>query len=141
MRTTWRNIIDRCLNPRHWKYRLYGGGDPPVLVSWRWQGLDGFVRFCEDVGPPPSLKHTLDRKPGGTYNYEPGEVRWATVTEQNRNLSTNRLITFQGETRCLAEWAEILGIPDTTLQGRLDSNWPLELAFNVAIPLDQETPF
>jgi hypothetical protein len=142
MRTTWRNILERCLNPRHWKWRLYGGAHPPVLVSWRWQGIpEGFERFCADVGEPPSLKHTLDRKPGGTHNYEPGEVRWATVTEQNRNLSTNRLITFRGETHCLAEWAELLGIPDSTLQNRLDRNWPLEQAMNAVIPHNAEAPF
>lgn len=142
LRTTWRNILERCLNPRHWKYRLYGGAEPPVLVSWRWQGgPEAFERFCDDVGDPPSLKHTLDRLPGGTKNYEPGEVRWATVTEQNRNLSTNRLVTFDGQTHCVAEWAEILDISTDAIIYRLDAGWPLERVFDISLPAEAEAPF
>jgi hypothetical protein len=53
--------------------------------------------------------------------------RWATTQEQSRNQTTNRNITFQGESRCLSEWASILGISPATLHTRL-KKWPLEKA-------------
>jgi hypothetical protein len=52
-----------------------------VSVCQRW---DDFWAFLEDVGEPPTPNHTLDRiDPDG--DYAPGNVRWATPKEQNRN--------------------------------------------------------
>lgn len=42
-------------------------------------------------------------------NYEPGNVRWATLEEQGRNKRNNVLITAFGKTMCIAEWAEKTG--------------------------------
>lgn len=39
-----------------------------------------------------------------------------------------RRITWQGKTRSLSEWAQITGIPRSTLRYRLDRNWPVSRA-------------
>jgi len=52
-------------------------------------------------------------------NYEPTNVRWATYKEQARNTRRNHLHTINGETKCLAEWCEILNEPWTTVKKRL----------------------
>ena len=44
------------------------------------------------------------------------------------------MYTYNGETRCLKEWAGILGINYQTLFKRISSNWPIEKAF--AAPTD-----
>ena len=63
-------------------------------------------------------------------NYEPGNVRWATRTEQNRNKRSNRVVEFQGEERCLSEWAEVIGFPYKLIHDRLNKlGWAVERAF------------
>jgi len=121
--STWSLMIQRCEDPSSDRYGYYGGRGISVCPKWR----TSFAAFLEDVGPKPSPAHSLDRiDPNG--NYEPGNVRWATKKEQARNRRTNRLLTVNGETRCLSEWSEITGIPKTTLRLRLERGWPPERA-------------
>ena len=75
----WKKMRDRCKNPNAHNYAYYGARGIRVCERW-----DSYAVFCADVGPRPSPNHTLDRiDPNG--HYEPGNVRWATRAEQNRN--------------------------------------------------------
>jgi hypothetical protein len=72
----------RCYNNTHVAYANYGGSG--ITVCERWHGEQGWHNFIADVGPAPSVKHSLDRKdPYG--NYEKDNVRWATAKEQANN--------------------------------------------------------
>lgn len=56
------------------------------------------------------------------------------MTEQARNMSRNRLITYEGETHCLSEWGEILGISAKVLGHRLNTyGWSVERAFTTPV--------
>lgn len=85
----WRAMIYRCTKlPReHVSWKYYGGADPPVSVCERWMPprSEGYANFLADMGERPSWANGgLDRiNPFG--NYEPGNCRWATHTEQMRN--------------------------------------------------------
>lgn len=57
----WTSMIQRCINPKRKHYDRYGGRG--IQVCERWIGEGGFERFFADVGPRPSLQHTLDRFP------------------------------------------------------------------------------
>ena len=94
----WMSMKKRCLNKSHKSYHLYGGRG--ISVCDKWMGFSGFI---EDVGLRPSKNHSLDRIDNNG-NYEPQNVRWATRREQQRNKRNNRLITYNGETKCLSEW-------------------------------------
>lgn len=71
----WQSLRDRVKhNP---KYTRHG-----IKVCARWR--DSFVAFLADMGERPSGEHSIDRI-DTTGDYRPGNCRWATVTEQNRN--------------------------------------------------------
>jgi hypothetical protein len=118
----WRDMKNRCLNPNVKSYQHYGGRG--IVICDRW--LNSFEAFLEDMGPcPPGL--TIDRIENER-GYEPGNCRWADRMTQARNRRTVRWITFRGETLCLHEWAERIGINPCGLGERLGKGWGLEEA-------------
>jgi hypothetical protein len=76
----WVGMLSRCKYPTASHYSQYGGLG--VEVCERWQI---FQNFYDDMGDPPSPRHSLDRFPNRRGHYEPGNVRWATMKQQNRN--------------------------------------------------------
>lgn len=118
----------RCLNPNVRSYPLYGGRG----IEFR---FTSFEQFIDAIGPRPSDKHSIDRIDGNGH-YEPGNVRWATPKEQARNKRSNntlRLITANGRTACLTEWANELRTSHSTIQYRLNNGWCARCAVTLAI--------
>lgn len=121
----WAQMIQRCTNENDRAFAYYGARG--ITVCREWIGRDGFAAFLEHIGPRPSLAHSVDRL-DSLKGYEPGNVRWATATEQARNTRRNRIIEFNGELRCLSDWAERTGLRRETIARRLDAGWPTEAA-------------
>lgn len=118
----WQGMIDRCTKRSRDDWHLYGGRG--IVVCDRW--LASPRNFLEDMGhPPPGM--SLDRI-DNSGNYERENCRWATPKEQARNTRQVRLLTHAGETRPMAEWAEKLGIKNSTLHARLKAGWPVSRA-------------
>lgn len=116
----WQAMIRRCYDPnRNGSENYLGRG---IVVCDEWQGEGGFERFLAHVGRRPSLKHSLDRIDNDR-GYEPDNVRWATWKEQARNKRSNRLITIDGVTRCVAEWVELTDVVENTVRTRLRRGW------------------
>lgn len=121
----WISMTRRCRNKNATGYRLWGGRG--VSVCDRWLGPDGFANFLADMGEPPTSSHSIDRHPNKNGNYELGNCRWATSTEQNNNTRRNRNITHNGVTKTLTEWARHVGIRPRLLQARLARlGWSVE---------------
>lgn len=117
----WANMLQRCTNPKNRSYKRYGGRGIKVCDRWL-----KFENFYADIPRRPSPIHSLDRYPDNNGDYEPGNVRWATDSEQAHNKTNNVNLTYLGETHCLTEWARILGIPLPTLHNRLRVGWSVE---------------
>jgi hypothetical protein len=123
-RISWNRAKNRCHNPKDPDYHRYGARGIVVCPRWRYS----FENFFEDMGVRPH-KQTLDRI-DSKGNYEKDNCRWATSKTQNRHAQN--LITFAGETRPLGEWAEVLGINQTTLSMRL-RRMTVEQAFTTPV--------
>lgn len=122
---TWRNMAERCIWPGHKSYARYGGRGITVHPSWLGRG--GFEQFLEHIGRRPSPRHSLDRIDNDGH-YLPGNVRWATASEQAQNRRSTRWFTIGGETLCLTEWARRYGLQVDTVHARLRRGWPIERA-------------
>ncbi len=122
----WQTMRLRCTDPEHAAYPNYGGRGIAVCDRW----LRSVAAFIADMGPKPSEQHEIDRIDNNG-NYEPGNCRWATRTENSRNRRSNRLIEHEGETLPLAAWAERYGIARDTLRKRLEAGWPVSEALTV----------
>lgn len=121
--TIWVRMRDRCANPKNLRFSQYGGRG--IAVCDRWQS---FGNFLADMGECPDGM-SIDRIDANG-NYEPGNCRWATEKTQQNNRRTNRMITFDGRTQSMSEWAREVGIKPGTLRARIESGWNLEQALN-----------
>jgi len=121
---SWAGMMARCSNPLHKAFHLYGGRG--ILVCERWHT---FSNFLEDMGVKPEGL-SLDRI-DNSLSYSPENCRWATPSQQARNKRNNRMLTLNGETKCLQEWAEIVGITQSSLACRLKTGWSIEDALTI----------
>jgi hypothetical protein len=76
----WNAMRQRCTNPKSQKWEHYGARGIRVCDEW----LKSFISFYEHIGPKPGPEYSLDRI-NNDGNYEPGNVRWATIKEQANN--------------------------------------------------------
>lgn len=81
LRNIWLGMKGRTLNPKHRDWLTYGGRGIGICDRWR----DSLEAFAADMGPRPSLDHSVDRYPDYNGNYEPGNCRWATRSQQQSN--------------------------------------------------------
>jgi hypothetical protein len=110
----WKGMKERCYNATHKQYHRYGGRGITICDRWR----NSFENFFADMGKRPSPKHSIDRE-NNDGNYEPGNCRWATMREQQNNRSSCSYITFEGRTKSLSAWCDLLGVPYARVQHRI----------------------
>jgi hypothetical protein len=96
-----------------------------ITVCDRWR--NSFPNFYADMGPRPSPKHSIDRI-NNDGDYEPGNCRWATRNEQNRNTRQVRMITHNNQTKCLKDWCRELGLVYQTMRYRMRAGLTFERA-------------
>jgi len=77
----WTSMKNRCTNPKCQRYEIYGGRGIKVCDRW----TASYEAFLADVGRRPGPEYSLDRYPDRDGDYQPGNVRWATRSEQMLN--------------------------------------------------------
>lgn len=121
----WVSMKTRCYNKNYKGYANYGGRGIKVCARW----MESFQAFFDDVGKRPSENHSIDRLDSNK-GYLPGNVRWSTYLEQNRNRKYARTLTVHGQTKPLIEWARSSGLEYPTLKARVDSGMSPEGAIS-----------
>jgi len=117
-------MIDRCENKNHKYYNNYGGRG--ITVCTEWHDIEAFYKWALLNGYTENL--TIDRK-NNDGNYSPENCRWVTMKVQNNNRRDNKVIKYNGETKTLKQWSEILGINYKLLSFRLCHGWTVKKAF------------
>lgn len=124
---SWSQMRTRCTNPSHKNYPNYGGRGIKVCPRW-----NNYHAFAVDMGPRPSKAYTIERVDVNG-DYEPGNCKWATREEQDRNKRNSVHVTYQGKRILLIDLVKELGLSRGVVYGRLKLGWPLEHA--LALPL------
>ena len=125
----WHKILKRCNKQSCDKYKYYGGRGIKVLwnsfAEFRDDMYESYLEHSRKFGEKNTTIDRIDNN--GSYCKE--NCRWATWKEQFRNRSDNRMITFDGISLCLQDWANKLGFKREVIATRIDRyKWPIERA-------------
>jgi len=126
----WGQIKSRCFVPSCKNYKNYGGRGITMCKEW----ADSFQSFIDYMGTSPSKEHSIDRI-DNEGNYEPGNVRWATIKEQSYNKRSTVRVTYKGETNTLEYFADKFGMKLKVVRSRYEryvngiSDWTIENIF------------
>ena len=122
--TTWHNMKERCLNKKNSRYKYYGARGIKICDEWK-NDFMNFYNWAISNGYKDNL--TIDRI-NVNGNYEPLNCRWITIKQQCNNRRNNHLITYNGKTQTMMEWAEFYNINYDILRFRLKKGWSIEKA-------------
>lgn len=124
----WNSMKNRCTNPKVAGFKNYGGRGVKVCDRWH-----RFENFYADMGDRPSDNHSIERRDNDG-DYSPENCYWADKATQSSNKRNTRLITANGETLHLAEWARRLGCNPAAILARLATGMPEAEAVTKPIP-------
>lgn len=126
----WAGVKKRCENPKYKDYPNYGGRGIRLSIEWlTFENFynDMFFTYSEHVKKYGEKNTTIERK-NVNGNYDKDNCDWATKLEQARNTRANRLLTFEGETLCVTQWAERFSMTRQKIEKRLKRGWSVEEA-------------
>lgn len=133
--TAWVGILSRCHNPKNKSFKRYGGRGIVVCDRWRLgeDGKSGFECFFADMGKKPSKELTIERKDSNG-NYEPGNCKWTTQTEQQRNRRDSLFFDYHGQRTHLKAICEAQKLPYNTVWQRLNKlGWTLDKSISAPV--------
>jgi hypothetical protein len=110
----WDGMMKRCYNPKHKWFKRYGGRGITICEEWL-QNHGSFFSWALSNGYKDGL--TIDRIDVDK-GYCPENCRWVDMKTQLNNRSNNCVVEINGESRTLAEWADITGIGYQTIYRR-----------------------
>ncbi|HJA66985.1 hypothetical protein B5F07_18395 [Lachnoclostridium sp. An169] len=126
----WQGIKQRTTNPNNGEFSEYGGRGVDICVEWA-NSFESFKQWSFENGYSDNL--TIDRI-NNQKGYYPENCRWITIKDNCRNKRNNLRLTLKGETKTIAEWAEITGINKATLRNRIiKMGWSAEKALTTKV--------
>lgn len=124
---SWASMRKRCQDKKCSAFWRYGGRGIRVCERW-----NVFENFLADMGERPTRRHSIERI-NNNGNYELNNCVWALPIQQANNRSSSLLLSLNGKTQTLTQWASELGIVENTLRGRLRLGWSVEDALTTIV--------
>ena len=124
---SWSNMLRRCLNDNCLAYHNYGGRGIAVCEQWK-----SFPNFLRDMNEAPKgcQIDRIDNNKG----YYKENCRWVAPKVNSRNRRNNHLLTYNGKTQCIVDWANECNIKRSTLWARLCLyGWSPEKALTTSV--------
>jgi len=127
---SWQAMKGRCYNPNNNRYQYYGARGIKVCDRW----FDSYLNFVEDMGHPPTDKHSIDRIDNNG-NYEPLNCRWSTPKEQANNRRRMKKpkahkdairLTCYGVSKTITEWLKESSVTKNVIRDRLKKGFSHE---------------
>ncbi len=118
--TVWKSMRTRCENKKCKSYKNYGGRGICVAPEW-----DSFLSFRDHIlsllppGATDVPKHLDIDRIDNDGDYEPGNVKLSTRSENLSHRRGNVLITVNGTTKTLTQWVKKTGLAATTIKHRI----------------------
>lgn len=107
----WNNMVRRCGKQINYTN---------ISVCEEWKTFLPFMKWAKENGYKDSL--VIDRI-DSSGNYCPNNCRFVTVAENNNNKSNNHVLTINGVSRTIAQWANIVGVKSQTIYTRISRGW------------------
>lgn len=120
----------RCYNKNNKAYKYYGGRGIEVCSDWtdKKNGYNNFRQWALNNGYTDDL--TIDRIDCNK-SYSPGNCRWVSMKIQMNNTRRNKFITYNGQTKTIANWCEELNLDYEVVYNRICRyGWSVERAFS-----------
>lgn len=130
--SVWNDMKYRCENPHAYNYNNYGGRG--IKLCDEWHEFEPFYEWSMNNGYEKGL--SIDRI-DNSGDYEPDNCRWVDMKIQGRNRRTNVYLTYNGETKSVPEWAEIVGISRRVIAERVRKGWSVEKALTTPLQLSK----
>jgi hypothetical protein len=102
--SSWVAMKDRCLNSKSKDFFRYGASGITVCKEWQ----NSFEEFFKHIGKKQKGQ-SIDRI-DNTKGYEPGNVRWANNSQQQRNKNNSIWVLWNGKNTHISDIAKDLGI-------------------------------
>ena len=126
---SYKSMKERCYNDRSEIYKYYGERGIRICDEW----LNDFQTFYNwSISNGYTDELTIDRIDNDG-NYEPSNCRWVDMKAQSRNKRNNVYVTYNNQTKILADWAKEKGMSRGILSARLIKGWTFEEAINTPV--------
>lgn len=119
-------MVSRCENPKNAVFNHYGARGICVCPRWK-----DFNKFLADMGVQP--KGWSIERVNNDGDYEPGNCKWIPRGDQAKNTRAVCLLTHDGRTQSLSDWAREMGMDRRTIGYRLKNGWPVAKALTQPI--------
>jgi hypothetical protein len=118
----WCAMKQRCEYPKNNRFKNYGGRGIKIL----WKSFEEFKKdMLKSYQESGEIGMSIDRiNSNGHYCKE--NCRWSTHWQQNLNRTNNHLITYNQQTKPLAQWAKEKGFKRGLLENRIRRGWSVE---------------
>lgn len=122
--TVYKDMIDRCYKKTNQSYEIYGAIGVRVCDEWV-ADIKKFYDWAIANGWRQGLQIDKDIKGDGLL-YSPNTCCFVTGKQNCNKRKTSLFITYKGETKTAAEWADEIGIPQELFRSRRRLGWSIE---------------